>query len=90
MVNDNSKNKKAKPIKNHIDFFINTSLNHMSIRSHLISKPKNNIISNREQLFNNTDLLPITFGVILPLNPRAKKSTNSQINPGTLDENKTF
>ena len=34
------------------------------------------------------DLLPITFVVILPLNPRGKNLTNSQINPGTLDENK--
>ena len=34
------------------------------------------------------DLLPITFGIILSSNPRGKNSTNSQINPGTLDENK--
>ena len=33
------------------------------------------------------DLLFITFGVILP--PSGKNSTNSQINPVTLDENQT-
>ena len=32
-------------------------------------------------------LLSITFGIILPSNPRGKNSTNSQINPGSLDEN---
>ena len=32
--------------------------------------------------------MPITFSVILPPNPRGKISTNSQINPGTSDENK--
>ena len=34
------------------------------------------------------ELLPITFGVILPLNPRRKISIDSQINKGTSDENK--
>ena len=47
-----------------------------------------NLISNSEQLFNSTDLSPITFGVILPPKLRGKISTNSQINPTTLDENK--
>ena len=32
--------------------------------------------------------LPIAFGIILPLNPRCKNSTNAQINLGTLHENK--
>ena len=30
----------------------------------------------------------LLFGVNLPPNPRSKKSTNSQINPGTSDENR--
>ena len=34
------------------------------------------------------DLLSITFGVILAPNLRGKNSTNSEIHPGTLDENK--
>ena len=34
------------------------------------------------------DLSPITFGVILSPKLRGKNSTNSQINPGTTDENK--
>ena len=33
------------------------------------------------------DLSLITFGVILPPNPPSKNLTNSQINPGTSDEN---
>ena len=44
----------------------------MSIRSCLVSQPKNKLITNSEQLFYATDLLPITFGVILPPNPRGK------------------
>ena len=60
----------------------------MSIRTCLVSQPKNKLISNNEQLFNAIDLSPLTFGVILPPNPRSKKSTNSQINPGTQGENK--
>ena len=75
-----------KPIKNYFDLYINTSLNHISIRSRLVRQPKNKLISNCEQLFNVTDILPITFGVILPLNPRGENSANSQIYPGTLDE----
>ena len=85
-MNSNSENKIGKPIKNYSDLFINTSLNHMSIRSRLISQPDNKFISNNEQLFNAMDLLPITFGVILPLNLRGKNSINSQIHPVTLDE----
>ena len=45
------------------------------------------MISNSEQLFNATDLLLITFGVILPPSPHVINSTKSQINPGP-DENK--
>ena len=71
-----------------MDLFINTSLNHVSIRSRLVSQPKNNLISNNEQLFNATDLSPITFGIISSPKPRGKNSTNSQINPGSSDENK--
>ena len=33
------------------------------------------------------NLLPITFGIILPQNPSSKNSTNSQNNQGTTDEN---
>ena len=60
----------------------------MPIRSRLISQPKNELISNSQQLFNATDLLPMTFGGILPPNPCGKNSTNSQKNPGTTDDNK--
>ena len=58
----------------------------MSIRSRLVSQSKTKLISNSEQLFNAIILSSITFGVILPLNLRGKISTNSQNNPGTLDE----
>ena len=71
-----------------MDLFINTSLNHISIRSRLVSQPNKKLKLNSEQLFNSTDLSPITFGVILPPKLRGKISTNSQINPTTLDENK--
>ena len=37
-LNDNSENKIGKPIKNYLNLFINTNLNHMSIRSHLVSQ----------------------------------------------------
>ena len=57
----------------------------MSIRSRLINQPKSKLISNSEKLFNAMNLLPITFGVILPLNPRGKDLTNSQISLRTLD-----
>ena len=43
--NDNS-DKIAKPIKNYLDLFINTSLNHMSIRSRLVSQPNKKLKSN--------------------------------------------
>ena len=60
----------------------------MSIISRLVSQSKNKLISKNEQLFNATDLSPFTFGVILPPKLHVKISTNSQINPTTLDENK--
>ena len=87
-LNDNSENKIGKPIENYLDLFINTSLNQTSIRSCLVSQPKNKLGSNSEQLFNATDLSPITFGVILPPKLHGKKSTNSKISPETLDENR--
>ena len=71
-----------------MDFFINTSLNHISIRSRLVSQPNNKLVSNGEQSINATDLSPITFGVILLPKLCSKTSTNSQINPITSDENK--
>ena len=71
-------------IKNHLYLFINTSLSHKSIRSRLVSQSKNKLFSNSEQRFDATDLKAITFGVILPPNPRGKNSTQSQINPVTL------
>ena len=78
----------AKPNKNYLDHFINTRLNHMSIRSYLVSQSKNKSISNSKQIFDAMHLLPIVFGVILHTNPRGKIQINSQINPATLDENK--
>ena len=45
-LNSNS-DKLDKPINYYLDGFIITSLNHMSIRSHLMSQQKN------EQIFNN-------------------------------------
>ena len=87
-LNDNSENKIAKSIKKYLDLFIKSRLNHMSIRSRLVSQPNNKLISNNEQLFNTSDLSLITFGVILPPNPRWTNSSNSQINQGISDENK--
>ena len=37
-LNCNRENKIRKPIKDYLDLFINTSLNHMSLRSHLVSQ----------------------------------------------------
>ena len=71
-------------IENYLDLFINTSLNYTCIRFCIVSQPRNKLILNSKQLFNATNLLPITFGVVLPQNPRGK----NQINPGTLDQNK--
>ena len=42
-LNDDN-DKIAKPIKNYLGLFINTSLNHMSIRSRLESQPNKNLI----------------------------------------------
>ena len=60
----------------------------MSIRSCIVSQPKNKLISNSEQSINAADLSPITFGIILPPNQSGKNSTNAQNNMGTTDENK--
>ena len=79
----------AKPIKNYSDLFINTSLNHISIRSRLVSQPNKKLKLNSEQFYNSTDLLPIIFGVILPPKLRGNISTNSQIHPVNSDENKS-
>ena len=87
-LNHDSENKIANTIEIYLDLFINTSLNHMYIRSCLVDQPKNKLNSNNEQLFNATNLSPITFGIILSPNPRGKNTTNSQINPTTTDENK--
>ena len=84
-LNCDSEYKIEKPITNYLDFFINTSFNHISIRSCLESQLKNNIISNSDQLFNTKELSPIIFGVILPANPLSKNSKNSQNNPETTD-----
>ena len=86
-LNRDSKNLIGKPIKNYLDLFVNTSLNHVSIRSRLISQPNNKLFSNCEQSINATDLSPITFGVILPPKLHGKMSTISQICPGESNEN---
>ena len=39
---------KGKPTKNYLDLFINTSLNHMSIRPCIISQPINELFLNSE------------------------------------------
>ena len=67
---------------------MNISLNHLSIRSRLISQPNTKLKMNRKKSIIAIDLSPITFGVILPPKLRCKVSTNSQINPITSDENK--
>ena len=61
---------------------------HLNIRSRLISQPNNKLISNNDQLFNATNLSPISFGIIFFPNPQGINSTNSQINPGTMNEHK--
>ena len=71
-----------------MDLFINTSLNHTSIRSHLISQPNNKPNSNSEQLFNATNLSPVIFCAILPPKLRRKISINTQINAVTSNEKK--
>ena len=84
----NDSDKIAKPMNNYLDLFINTTINHMSIRSRLVSQSNKNLKLNSEQLFNSTDLSPITFGTILPPKLHGDISTNSQIIPVNLDENK--
>ena len=44
-LNRDNDNKKGKLIKNYLDRFINTSLNHISIRSCLVSQPNNKSIN---------------------------------------------
>ena len=61
----------------------------MSIRYCLVYRPNNKLISDSEQLFNATDLSPVSFGIILSPNPRGKNPANSQINQRTTNENKT-
>ena len=57
----NENNEKNKTIKNYLDLIINTYLNQMSIRSCFVSQPRNKLISNSEQLFNATELTPISL-----------------------------
>ena len=71
-----------------MDLFINISLNYTSIVSRLVSQSNNKSISNDEQIFHATALLPITFGIIFPLDPRDKILKNFQISSRTMDENK--
>ena len=61
----------------------------MSNRSRLASQPRNKLISNNERLPNASDLSPITLDIILSPNPHGKNLTNSQINSGTMNQNKT-
>ena len=49
----NDCDKMAKKIKNYSDLFIKTSLNHMSIRSRLVSQPNKKLKLNSEQLLIN-------------------------------------
>ena len=55
-LNHNNEKKLEKTIKNYLDLFTNTSLNHMPIRSRLISQPNNKLMSNRKQILHATDL----------------------------------
>ena len=71
-----------------MDLFSNSTLSHISINSRLVSQPKNKFISNKDELFNTTDISPITFGVNLPPKRRGKILINSQINTGTTDKNR--
>ena len=89
-LNCNNKEILEKQIKNNLDLFINTDLNHKSIRLRLVSRPKNKLISNSEQLFNTKSLLSIFFSVILSQSPSGNISTISQISPGNIDENINF
>ena len=86
-LNNNSE-KLEKKLKITWIFFVNTRLNHMPIRSHLVSKSKSKLISNSKQLLNVTNPIFITFEVILPPNLHGQISTNSQVDLRTTDENK--
>ena len=89
-INDNS-DKVKKPIKNYFDLFINTSLNHMSIRSCLVSQSNNNkSISNNIKLYNAMDLLPITFGIMLFPKICGEKLSKFQIKVGNLESSKVL
>ena len=62
-----------KPIKSYLDLFVNTSLNHLSIKSCLVSQPNNKLKLNNKELLNATDLLPITFIIIFDPKIHGKK-----------------
>ena len=62
----------VKPIENYFEAFMNKNLNQLSIRSYLISQPINDLNSNDEPKLNSTDLLPITFSLIITLNYTVK------------------
>ena len=53
----------------------------MSTRSCLVNQPDDNLILTNEQLFKATELLTITFSIILKPNLRRKNLMNSQIHP---------
>ena len=63
-LNDNS-DKITKPIRNYLDLFINTNLNHKSIRSVIVSQPNKNFSSINGQLFNAMVLSPIWLNTLV-------------------------
>ena len=71
-----------------MDLLICTSLNQISIRSRLVSQPKTKSISNNEQIFNVMDLLPSTFLIIVTSDEFGENPINSQIQLGTMDEDR--
>ena len=78
-LNCDSKNKLGKPIKTYFDLFIKTSLNHMSIRSRLVSQPNKKLFSNSEKsiktyldLFINTGLNHMSIVSRLVSQPKNK------------------
>ena len=87
-LNHDSKIKIDKPIINYLDLLICTSLNQISIRSRLVSQPKTKSISNNEQIFNVMDLLPSTFLIIVTSDEFGENPINSQIQLGTMDEDR--
>ena len=86
-LNEINKMKKGKQINHCMEAFIHTYLHHMSIRSYLVSKPNNKLISNNKQKFNSTDSSYNIFGIILTPKLQNKTLTNSQISQRNLDEN---